>query len=521
MKNLYLTIILLFFCFSMFAQPSISLQKTYGGSGHEYAWKTIPTNDGGYAFVGFSESNDGDVSGNHGGEDLWVGKISVTGIIQWSFLYGGTADDEGYDIIQTSDNGFLVAGWSNSFDGDVTGHHGTYSSDVWVLKLTSTGTLTWNKCYGGTSADEAVAMAQSPDGNFFLTGYTSSNDGDISGLHGSSSDLWVIKINSTGALLYQKCIGGASYDEGIGICATTDNGCIISGRTSSNDGDATGYHGGDDMLVVKLSSTLTIDWAKCFGGTETEEGNSVVQLLDGSYAVLGYSSTQNNGDIIGHHNPQGADDYWLVKLTTTGTISWAKCYGGSGDDQADGLAKCNDGGFVLCGLTNSTDGDVTGFHIATFNPDIWVAKVNSTGTLIWQKCIGGSDQDESFNIFDSGNDTYVVTGFTYSTDFDVTNNKGSADGWIIWIAGNNSVEDNYFSNSINIFPNPTKEKIYIENKNGKTLEVSVFSINGTNIYYEKTNKSNSIIDLENIEQGIYLLEIQSDCEKTTKKFIKE
>lgn len=520
MKTILTTIFTIFLFININAQPYIASQKTYGGSAHEYAWKTIPTSDGGYAFVGECESNNFDVSGNHGGVDLWVAKISSTGVIQWSYLFGGTEDDYGKDIIQTSDGGFIVAGYSYSVDGDVTGHHGTNNYDFWVLKLTSAGSLTWNKCYGGTYDDKANSIVQNISGDYYIAGTTDSNNGDVSGIHGSNTDFWIIKTNSSGTLLSQKCIGGTNYEECESLTSTLDNGCIAVGRTASSDGDAIGYHGGNDMLITKLNSSLVVEWSKCYGGSETEECNAIVQLNDGSYTALGYSSTGNNGDVTGHHSPQGADDFWLLKLTSTGVITWAKCYGGSGDDQANGLTKTSDGGFVMCGLTNSTDGDVTGFHASFFSPDIWVAKVNSEGTLLWQKCVGGSDQDESFNIFENGNDTYVVTGFTYSTDFDVTNNHGNADGWLIWIAGNTSVNENDYDSSIILFPNPTKDKIFLEYKNYKSFEVSIFSLNGEKIYFEKTNIGNTTIDLNNIEQGIYLLEIQTAFEKITKKIIK-
>ncbi len=200
------------------------------------------------AFVGFSDSNDGDVSNNHGETDLWVAKTDGTGNIEWSKLYGGTGIDEGYDIIQTSDGGFMVAGYTESTDGDVTGHHGTYDGDFWLLKLNASGGIVWNKCFGGTYDEEASAMVQSTDGNFFIAGETSFTDGDVSGLHGSYVDIWVIKTDASGNLLGQKCIGGTDYDEGIGLAATSDNGCIVCGRTSSSDGDAVGYHNGSDKL---------------------------------------------------------------------------------------------------------------------------------------------------------------------------------------------------------------------------------------------------------------------------------
>ncbi|MBW7936871.1 MAG: hypothetical protein H3C71_07005, partial [Flavobacteriales bacterium] len=240
----------------------------------------------------------------------------------------------------------MVVGYTRSDDGDVTNlHNYSGTSDLWVLKLNVSGGLVWEKCYGGTDDDQASAIVAIPGGGYYIGGTTYSNDVDVSNHH-SYADMWVIKIDESGTLLSQKCIGGTDFDEGIGLILTNDNGCLIYGRTSSNDGDAIGYHAGSDMLLAKLSASLSLEWSKCYGGSGTEECNSAVQLADGSYAALGYTSTHNNGDITGHHGNQGSDDFWLLKLTSTGSIDWAKCYGGSGDDQANGLTKTSEGGFV-------------------------------------------------------------------------------------------------------------------------------------------------------------------------------
>lgn len=498
------------------AQPLLSWQKSYGGSDHEYTWKTIPITGGGYAFVGFSDSNDGDVSGNHGNTDLWVAKIDASGTIVWSYLYGGTEDEEGTDIIQTQDGGFMVVGWTDSQDGDVTGHLGTYGSDFWLLKITSAGALTWAKCYGGTSDDDASAIVESQTGNYYISGTTYSYDGDVSGNHGTyETDFWVIKVNAAGTLLSQKCVGGSEYEEGINMTLTNDNGCALIGRSYSTDGDVSGYHAGSDMMVAKLDSSFNISWANCFGGSETEEGNSIVQLADNSFAALGYTSTHNNGDVTGHHGSQGSDDFWLVKINTNGTLNWEKCYGGDGDDQANGLVKTLDGGYVMTGLTNSVNGDVAGFHNGGFfEPDFWVAKTDASGTFQWQRCCGGSGQDEAFNVFEEGSGTYVVTGFSYSADYDVTVNKGSADGWIIKVTGGSGIAINNDENSILFWPNPAKDRIFVDAS--KINEIRISDLSGKLIWYSKISEDGVLI-IPSINPGLYFAEFSGYNFKAIRK----
>ena len=527
MKKLFTLIVLGFIMQGVMAQPSISWQKTYGGTDHEYCWKTISTSDGGYAFVGFSDSNDGDVPGeNHGGTDLWVAKLTSTGAITWSHLYGGTDNEEGYDIVQTSDNGFLVAGLANSTDGDVTGIHGTSSSDMWVLKLSAAGALEWNKCYGGTSNEDAAAIAKRPDGDYYIAGTTYSSDGDVSGNHSTSeTDCWVIRISPDGTLQDQKCIGGTAYEELMDMVVTADNGCVIIGRSYSTDGDVTGYHAGSDMLVAKLSSGFAVEWAKCYGGSETEEGNGIVQLTDGSYVALGYTSTHNNGDITGHHGSQGSDDFWLLKLTSAGAITWAKCYGGDGDDQANGLTKTSDNGFVMSGLTNSTNGDVTGFHNGGFfDPDVWVARVDDSGILSWQRCCGGSGQDESFNVFEASPNHYIVTAFSYSADYDVTQNRGSADGWIFDLSVLWSVEENNAAN-VSVFPNPFTNTIEFSLTDNTELpqQIILTDVFGRRVMFidDAALISTQSINTANLATGIYFMKMVGKGYEGVKKVVKE
>ncbi len=202
-------------------------------------------------WLGGTFSNDGDVSGNHGIVDSWIVKLNSSGDIIWQKCFGGTDDDVAFSIQQTSDGGFIVAGYTSSNDGDVSGNHG--GGDYWVVKLDSSGTIQWQKCLGGTDNDEAKSIQQTSDGGYIVAGETWSNDGDVSGNHGNS-DYWVVKLNSSGDIEWQKCLGGTVKDIAKTIQQTSDGGFIVAGYTNSNDGDVSGIHGDYyDFWVVKLN----------------------------------------------------------------------------------------------------------------------------------------------------------------------------------------------------------------------------------------------------------------------------
>ena len=194
---------------------------------------------------------------------------------------GGSNSDGANSIQQTTDGGYIVAGYANSNDGNASGNHG--SSDYWIVKLNSNGILVWQKCLGGSGSDIANSIQQTADGGHIVAGQTDSNDGDVS-LNQGSADYWVVKINSNGVLEWQKCLGGSGYDGANSVHQTHDGGYIVAGYSESNDGEASYNHGSYDFLVVKLDSQGVPEWQKCLGGTNEDQAYSIQQTSD-----LGYS----------------------------------------------------------------------------------------------------------------------------------------------------------------------------------------------------------------------------------------
>jgi hypothetical protein len=338
-----------------FSQPAIQWQKSLGGTSNEQAFFIRQTADGGYIVTGIADSFDGDITGHHLLWDCWLVKLSSAGTIEWQKCYGGSGEDEAFYVEQTTDGGYVVAGLSESLDGDVTGNHGGW--DYWIFRTDSTGNLLWQKSLGGTGVEGAASLQQTPDGGYIVTGYSQSTDGDVSGNHGVS-DVWLVKLDGSGSLQWQKSYGGSNSDAASAIQLTGDGGYIIAGGTSSNDGDVTGYHGGGDVWLVKTDSTGNIQWQKCLGGSGDDYANSLNKTNDGGYILAGRSSS-NDGDATGNH---GSNDYWLIKTDSAGNIQWQKSLGGSGSEGAHSCQQTADGGYVITGGSFSNDGDVSGNH---------------------------------------------------------------------------------------------------------------------------------------------------------------
>jgi hypothetical protein len=335
--------------------PAIEWQKCLGGAASDDVRAVRQTMDGGYIVAGGTNSTDGDVMGYHGDWDFWVVKLDAAGGLVWQKCLGGSDYDFAYTVQQTADGGYIVAGESRSSDGDVTKNQGW--ADFWVVKLDAAGGLVWQKALGGAGWDRATAVQQTADGGYVVAGYTYSNSGDVTGNRGSG-DFWMVKLDAAGNLVRQKCLGGTSYDEAFAMHLTTDGGYIMVGRTFSNNGDVKGNHGDWDCWVVKVDATGNLVWQKCLGGTGYDEANAVQQTADGGYIVVG-ETWSKGGDVSGL---RGEQDIWVVKLDAAGNLVWQKCLGGSYWDWAYAVQQTTNGGYIVAGFTNSNDGDISGNH---------------------------------------------------------------------------------------------------------------------------------------------------------------
>jgi hypothetical protein len=347
--------------------------------------------------------------------------------LQWEKLYGGNNSDEASSVQQTTDGGYIVAGLTLSNDRDVSGNHGSY--DAWIVKLKIDGNLQWQKSLGGSGGDNANSILQTTDGGYIIAGSTDSNDGDVSGNHGQT-DAWIVKLSAAGNIQWQKTYGSSGNDAAYSIQLTTDGGYVFAGSSGANDGDVTGNHGNNDYWVVKTDAEGNIQWQKSYGGSNLDRANSIQQTADGGYVVAG-STASNDGDVTGF---QGVFDYWIIKLNSNGRLQWQKSYGGTGYDWATSILQTQGGGYIVTGSTASYDGDVTGYHTGvgcSCYTDYWVIKLHADGSLIWEKALGGFDDDIPCNVLQTDDGNFIVAGWAYYAGGDITHGHGLNDFWIV------------------------------------------------------------------------------------------
>ena len=405
--------------------------KTLGGNLNDSAQSIVNTTDGGYAILGYTQSNDGDIVNKQDNSfDYWVLKFNTQDQLEWQQVYGGTNDDRGSKIIQTQDGGYAVIGSSASNDGNVTGNNGL--QDYWLAKLDSSGNMSWQKSFGFSGNDIGISLLQSNDQGYLISGIL---DVTASGGLGNTSrinqrhaggDYWALKLDATGNLEWSKYYGGNFTETPEGIAQTEDNGFIIAGGSDSIDTDISSNKGSYDFWVIRIASNGDLVWERSFGGEEIDEARAIVKSNDGNFVIAG-DTRSDNGNVSSNN---GAADLWIIKISPDGNLIWEKTLGGSSFDVARAISTTQDNGFLLAGSSRSSDGDLSENKGQN---DAWALKVDENGSIEWEISAGGSDIDFAYGIAELNDKSVVVVGDTSSNDKDIIENKGFSDMLILKI----------------------------------------------------------------------------------------
>jgi hypothetical protein len=437
-------LLLLIQAHSLHAQ-NIVWQKSFGGSMDDFSSSIKPTSDGGFIHCGYSISNtSGDKSENTiGSWDYWVVKLDSIGNIQWENTIGGIQEDKIWDIIETTNGGFLLGGYSKSnISGDKTDSNcNNYinQGDYWILKINSFGAIEWQKALGSCGNETFSSIEHSSDGGYWASGFTPGNatcdktstntaTSDPYSCNPNTNDIWILKLDSTGNLLYQAGLGRGQWadEKSRSITSTIDGGLIAV--SSSFISTSPAILSKNEIWITKFNSTCNLQWTKVYGGTGEDIPACVKLLSDGTY-ICGGSSTS---DISGTKTDPsfGSYDFWILKLDSLGNIIWQKSIGGSGSDVLNYISPTFDNGFICGGSSNSPiSGLKTSANFGQY--DYWIVKLDSIGNIEWQRTIGGSGNDNLSTITQLQNGHYLGGG---SSNSNISGNKtiDSKGGYDYW-----------------------------------------------------------------------------------------
>lgn len=357
--------------------------KTYGGSNTDYAWTVQQTEDDGFIFGAHSESFG---AGSH---DVYLVKTDLSGNVVWTRVYGGSNADGAYSLQQTTDGGFIIGAHVNSFGA---GQH-----DVYLIKINNSGDTLWTKTFGGPGEDRFRELHQTADGGFILVSETLS-------FGAGNSDVYLVKTDSIGNLLWTKTYGGSSSDYGYSVRQTLDGGYIIAGYTRSFGAEGT------DVYIIKTDSSGNLDWTKSYGGSSDDYGYSIRQTTDGGYIIAGYTTSFGE-----------AGDVYLIRIDPNGDLIWSKAYGGSQTDHGWSVRQTVDGGFIIAGYTRS---------FGSVNEDVYLIKTDQMGNSGCNESIAATTWNNTATIVINSTLTVVGGGGQINTTTTIVNEAATIDSFL-------------------------------------------------------------------------------------------
>lgn len=427
---------------------SIEWETTLGGNKAEFANEIIATKDGGCIIVGYTQSSaNGDISKENKGfyakndgiitADYWIVKMDAKGNKEWDRNYGGTDDDYAFSLIPIKEGGYYIAGYTRSTrakNSDVQ-HENKGDFDYWILKTDANGKIVWENNFGGKDNDYLNAMIQLKDGGLLCVGRTTSSaSGDVSAKNEGGYDYWMLKLDVQGNKIWEKSIPSTDWDgyTNISIAPTKDGGYIIADHSNRKDGKRTESEKPDhDVLLIKCDKEGNIEWQKTYGGSGEEVASAILVTSKG-YIVVGTTTSSKNGDVSAQGN--GEEDWWIFAVDNKGNKQWDKVYGGQKKDFATAAVITDDGKHIYVGgwTTSSLSiPDVSGKNEG--GADYLVMKFDATGNKVWERMLGGSDEDKVCGIIATEDKGCIVVGNTYSSESGTikSKNKGSQDMWVV------------------------------------------------------------------------------------------
>jgi len=446
-----------FICQSLFAQPDTLWTKTYGGTGADVGYSVQQTSDGGFIIAGYTSSF------GAGSNDVWLIKTDASGDTLWTRTFGGSESDVGNSVCQTAEGGYIIAGKTASF--------GAGSNDVWLIKTDASGDTIWTKTFGGSEGEDVSKIQRTSDNGYVILGLTTS--------YGEGGwDIYLIKTDASGDTLWTKAYGGSNHELGASVQQTLDNGYVITGSTGSFGA------GSEDAWLIKTDASGDTLWTKTFGGSEPDRVRSIQQTDDSGYIMTGYTNSFG----------AGSSDVWLIKTDASGDTLWTKTFGGSEQDQGYSVIQTSDGGYIITGSTKS---------FGAGSADVWLIRTDASGDTLWTKTFGGSEADYGPYFDQTTDQGYILAGYTKSYGM------GEYDVWLIRIAPD--VSTNVTEKGMNVpesfrlfqnYPNPFNPRTKISYSVSKTEHVSL------TVYNVLGEKVETLVD-ETQTENIYTVDFKT------------
>lgn len=514
--------------------PDFEWAKAAGGTGSDSGNEISVDNSGNSYIVGdFSGTA---IFGNTtltsaGSSTVFIAKLDADGNFSWAKNAGGSGYDKGFGIyVDPQGNSYATGHFSGTatFGNTILTSSGNW--DMFITKLDTDGNFIWTKNIGATYRVSGIKISADNQGNIYVTGMFSGTAlfGNTSMTSDGDGDIFIVKLDPNGNIIWARSAGGPNSDSGRGISVDSQNNIYITGsfRETAHFGNITvTSEGSDDAFIAKLDTNGNFLWAKGIGDSSYDAGRGIsVDMQNNCYVVGHFSGTAIFGNITLTSSEVGDDDVFITKLDENGNFIWAKKGGDIHTELGHGISVDRQGNSIITGqFTNTTTfGNTTLF--SNGSDDIFIAKLDTNGNFLWAKEIGGglNSTESGYGIsMDHNGNSYTTGYFSGTATFGNTTLTSSGD-WDVFIA---KLEKDFLSVTedsetiLKIYPNPVNNRIFIENGTLIT-KVTLRDLNGRRIISKTPNSTETELDITQLSQGVYILEIKSGNNTSMEKIVK-
>lgn len=507
------------FCHHFFAQNiNLNQQYSFGGSGYDQLLKTIRLSNGNYILAGVSSSP---VSGTkteagYGLIDWWIVCLDANYNELWQKTMGGTLDDYMSGVKELNNGDILVYGFSSSQNNGSKQSPNYGSNDYWLVRMTSSGTIIWDKTYGGNDTDNPSDVLELNSGNLIISGGSSSG---ISGNKTISSngfvDVWILKLDSSGNILAQAGYGGAQYDSDYSLLKYTNSEFFLTAYSESGiSGNKTVPNiNFGDAWIIKIDTSLNIINQYVVGGNDVDYPASFIQLNNGNFLLTFTGSSTAGG--MKTENGYGSNDVWLVELDTDFNVVRDKTIGGNVDEYIYNTYQLSNGNILLPISTGSASNILKSENNMGAS-DFWLVVLDENFNVIYENTIGSSGSDGIREMIQKSNGEVVFFGNSNGgiNNDKTCNTNGQLDFWIVGADTDLSVESKTFADQI-LYPNPTQYSVYFKNSQLDGQSYRVLDISGKVVSEGVVIKEQ--IDFSALQSGTYFISINSNNYKVVKE----
>ena len=497
-------LLLLLFGLSAMSSSSqeVAWERSIGGSHSEYLFDMVPTVDYGFILAGssLSEKTGDKAESGSGNLDYFIWKMDKHGEEEWQMSFGADGADLLQKITPADDMGYLLAGTSNSGISGVKSEESRGKNDLWLIKINAKGAIQWEKTIGGSGDDKLMTVT--PLGDGYLIGASSNSPVSREKTDKSKGgmDIWLIRLDKTGNILWQKTYGGYYNDE-VKKILPTESGFVVLSESNSPAGEDKNIDnlGSTDVWVLQLDNNGNLHSQYAFGGEGDNRATDIISTESG-YIITG--SKQENGN----------RRFWVLQTDKQLMETDSFTHEFSGDAYMTDTFFDENGNLLLSGYN---------MDLKTRKKSYLSIKTNLSGDKLWDKELSTSGDDLLRKVVKTRDGGYVFAGNSNGTKAKIkSSNQGGYDYWVLKLHSEEEIKTPEIK--LEAIPNPTENFTQIVlNHDYEYGELMIVDMTGKILYREALQYDMATLDFSSYPKGVYLVTVKTDVMENSVKVIRK